>query len=111
MLSGTIHLKSIPEQFFQGVTRGLFALVRARRLKLAADHFKPFAIIGHVLVEDRFRPAVLALLRHTRVVMIAIQTYFQVRAALVAGLASAWLPRQSEFPTAFITMTSEHGSI
>jgi 7,8-dihydroneopterin aldolase/epimerase/oxygenase len=63
-----------------------------------------------VLFGHRFGAAVLALMRHARIVTHAIQADFQVRGATVARLASPWLAAQGEFPAAFVAM-SGHSEI
>jgi dihydroneopterin aldolase len=62
-----------------------------------------------VLFGDRISTAVLALMGDAGIVAHAVQTDFQVGAALVARFASSRLAGKSEFPAAFVAMTG-HGA-
>ena len=102
------EVSSIAEEFFQGVTGGLFTRIGSGTAEFAPGHFEPLAEVGHVLFENWFSATILALVREAGRVADAIEADLQVGAAFVAGFAAAWLARKSEFPAAFMTMPCEH---
>jgi hypothetical protein len=75
----------------------------------ATNEIEVFAKISHVLFGDRIGSAVAALMGETRLIAGAIETDFQVCAALVTRLGAARQPWESVLPAATVAMTRQHG--
>ena len=100
-------VESIPQKLPQTVASGLFARVCfGLRRPIAADKFKILAIVGEMFLCHRIGAPLPTLMGHARIVVSAIQAYFQVRTATMAALASSRLARQGIFPAATMTMSS-----
>ena len=101
----------ITEKFFQMLAGGLFAGIGGGALPLAFDHLEPFAVVGHVFIENRFGAAVAALMGESGFVADTVEANLEIGAAFMAGLRPAGLPRKGEFPATFVAMAREHGGI
>ena len=73
-----------------------------------SNHLEVLAKIRHVLLPNRIGPAIPALVGHPRVVAHAIETNFEIRAALMARVTPPWLARQRPIPSALVAMAC-HG--
>jgi hypothetical protein len=99
---------SISKQLLQRVSCFRFArVVFGWRAIFAANHFEIFAVIREMFFGDRIGAAIAALLRHASVVTDAIETNFQVRAALMARLGPTRRAAQFVFSPAFPTMSCQ----
>ena len=96
----------ISKELFHRVPGFVLPAIRAglgRELPLR--HFEVLAKVRHVLVEDRFRAPVPALMRETRFITDAVQAHLQICSALVACFGPARLAWECELPTALVAMT------
>jgi len=97
---------SIAQQFFQVAARRVFALIRVFAAPNSFRHVEVLAEVRHVFFMHQISAALAALLGHGLVVVNAIQTHFQIRAALQARLEAAGASRQFVFAAAIVAMTS-----
>jgi hypothetical protein len=97
--------RSIAEQFFHLFPRsGFTRVVSGFLLPGTQGKFKILAKIANVFFQHRLGPAFAALLRRARIVMRAVQTGTQVRAAFHANLTAARLAVQSPRLAAVVAM-------
>jgi len=98
----------IAQQFFQLIARGIFVRIDFRlRRPVAAEEIKILAEISDRLFQNRLGAPLAALLRDARVVMRAIQTHAQIRAAFHARLAAPRLAVQCPRFAAVVAMSGQ----
>ena len=93
-LNNLTNPASVPEKLLQVLASGLFACVRVCAKRPGApDKLKILTIVGEVLLRHGIGAPFPTLMGNTGVVVDAIQTHFQIAAALVAALRPPGLAR------------------
>jgi hypothetical protein len=99
----------IAEKLFKLIARGIFPRIgRSGSNEGTPDHLEILAKIGGFFFCDWISTPIPTLIRDLGIVTDAVQANFQIVAATMTGIASAWLHAQRPFPTTFPAVTCHY---